>query len=246
MSGNLTIGELEAAIATGEIDTVIVAFADAQGRLVGKRVSARFFHEEVLPPRRRGVQLPPVGGCRHEHRRRLRDVELGEGLRRHDAAARRRDPPPHPLAARERAGDGGPRVGERRSGRPVAARHPEPPARPPRRPGARSPTPAPSSSSSSSTTRIGMPGPAATGISRRRPTTTSTTTCSRRDGSSRCCATSGSRWMARGCTARASRASATSASRRSPSATRRCSRPPTSTRSTRTARRRSPATTARR
>lgn len=48
MSGNLTIGELEAGIAAGEIDTVIVAFADAQGRLVGKRVSARFFQDEVL------------------------------------------------------------------------------------------------------------------------------------------------------------------------------------------------------
>ncbi|WP_292826822.1 glutamine synthetase family protein [Microbacterium sp.] len=31
------------------MDTVIVAFADAQGRLVGKRVSARLFQEEVLP-----------------------------------------------------------------------------------------------------------------------------------------------------------------------------------------------------
>ena len=49
MSGNLTIVELEAVIATGEIDTVVVAFADAQGRLVGKRVSARFFQEVVLP-----------------------------------------------------------------------------------------------------------------------------------------------------------------------------------------------------
>jgi 1,4-dihydroxy-2-naphthoate octaprenyltransferase len=39
MSGNLTTGELQAGIAAGEIDTVIVAFADAQGRLVGKRVS---------------------------------------------------------------------------------------------------------------------------------------------------------------------------------------------------------------
>ena len=37
------------AIAAGEIDTVIVAFADAQGRLVGKRVSARFFQDVVLP-----------------------------------------------------------------------------------------------------------------------------------------------------------------------------------------------------
>ena len=49
MPGNLTVEQLNAAIAAGEIDTVIVAFADAQGRLVGKRVSARFFQEEVLP-----------------------------------------------------------------------------------------------------------------------------------------------------------------------------------------------------
>ena len=34
-------------MAVGEIDTVIVAFADMQGRLTGKRVSARLFVEEV-------------------------------------------------------------------------------------------------------------------------------------------------------------------------------------------------------
>ena len=49
MSGNLTLDQLESAIADGDIDTVVVAFADAQGRLVGKRVSARLFQEEVLP-----------------------------------------------------------------------------------------------------------------------------------------------------------------------------------------------------
>src|SRR3954467_9222758 len=49
MSGNLTIDELSSAIADGEIDAVVIAFADAQGRLVGKRVSARFFQEVVLP-----------------------------------------------------------------------------------------------------------------------------------------------------------------------------------------------------
>src|SRR5688572_25693762 len=49
MSGNLTTVGLTEAIAAGEIDTVVVAFADAQGRLVGKRVSARFFQEVVLP-----------------------------------------------------------------------------------------------------------------------------------------------------------------------------------------------------
>lgn len=49
MPGNLSVTSLNAAIESGDIDTVIVAFADAQGRLVGKRVSARFFQEEVLP-----------------------------------------------------------------------------------------------------------------------------------------------------------------------------------------------------
>ena len=45
--GMLTPGELDRLMAAGEIDTVIVAFADMQGRLTGKRVSARLFAEEV-------------------------------------------------------------------------------------------------------------------------------------------------------------------------------------------------------
>lgn len=45
--GLLTPGELERLMAAGEIDTVIVAFADMQGRLTGKRVAARLFVEEV-------------------------------------------------------------------------------------------------------------------------------------------------------------------------------------------------------
>jgi len=49
MAGNLTTAELDAAIEAGEIDTVVVAFPDAQGRLVGKRVAARFWRDEVLP-----------------------------------------------------------------------------------------------------------------------------------------------------------------------------------------------------
>ncbi|MFS0866221.1 glutamine synthetase family protein [Microbacterium sp. 179-B 1A2 NHS] len=47
MPGNLTADELEAAIIADEIDTVIVAFPDAQGRLVGKRVAGRFWLDEV-------------------------------------------------------------------------------------------------------------------------------------------------------------------------------------------------------
>ncbi|MGJ6125137.1 glutamine synthetase family protein [Mycolicibacterium sp. Y3] len=43
----LTQIELERLVADGEVDTVIVAFTDMQGRLTGKRVSARLFVEDV-------------------------------------------------------------------------------------------------------------------------------------------------------------------------------------------------------
>jgi len=46
-SGNLTLDELNALIDKREIDTVLLAFPDMQGRLVGKRVSARLFQDEV-------------------------------------------------------------------------------------------------------------------------------------------------------------------------------------------------------
>lgn len=46
-SGNLTLDELNGLIDKREIDTVILAFPDMQGRLVGKRVSARLFQDEV-------------------------------------------------------------------------------------------------------------------------------------------------------------------------------------------------------
>jgi glutamine synthetase len=44
---SLSRDELERLVASGDIDTVIVAFSDMQGRLMGKRVSARFFTDEV-------------------------------------------------------------------------------------------------------------------------------------------------------------------------------------------------------
>ena len=44
----LTTDELHAAVATGDIDTVLVAFTDLQGRLVGKRVTGRYFVDSVL------------------------------------------------------------------------------------------------------------------------------------------------------------------------------------------------------
>jgi glutamine synthetase len=43
----LTVDELRADVETGAIDTVIAAFTDMQGRLMGKRLDAEFFLEEL-------------------------------------------------------------------------------------------------------------------------------------------------------------------------------------------------------
>jgi glutamine synthetase len=45
----LSLPELRESVRLGQIDTVIVALTDMQGRLQGKRLHARFFLEEVVP-----------------------------------------------------------------------------------------------------------------------------------------------------------------------------------------------------
>lgn len=45
--GMLTLDELRSRVASGEVDTVLVAITDMQGRLQGKRCGARYFLEEV-------------------------------------------------------------------------------------------------------------------------------------------------------------------------------------------------------
>jgi glutamine synthetase len=54
----LTFAELEELVATGEIDTVVVAFTDMQGRLLGKRLHAEFFVDEMEAEH-------PVEGCNY-------------------------------------------------------------------------------------------------------------------------------------------------------------------------------------
>jgi glutamine synthetase len=46
--GMLSVDELRARIEVGQVDTVLVAITDMQGRLQGKRLSARYFLDEVL------------------------------------------------------------------------------------------------------------------------------------------------------------------------------------------------------
>ena len=47
MSGRLDKAQLETLVASGEIDTVVAAFTDMQGRLIGKRVTGRYFLDAV-------------------------------------------------------------------------------------------------------------------------------------------------------------------------------------------------------
>ncbi|MEU1722412.1 glutamine synthetase family protein [Actinomadura sp. ATCC 39365] len=47
-NGFLSVEELRGEVASGRIDTVLLAVADMQGRLQGKRLSARYFLDEVL------------------------------------------------------------------------------------------------------------------------------------------------------------------------------------------------------
>jgi len=54
----LTFAELEDLVATGEVDTVVVAFTDMQGRLLGKRLHGEFFVEEMQAEH-------PVEGCNY-------------------------------------------------------------------------------------------------------------------------------------------------------------------------------------
>jgi glutamine synthetase len=54
----LSLEELRADVASGAIDTVVVAFTDMQGRLLGKRLHGEFFVEEA-------VAGHPIEGCNY-------------------------------------------------------------------------------------------------------------------------------------------------------------------------------------
>ncbi|MGW6936175.1 glutamine synthetase family protein [Lentzea sp. NPDC054927] len=66
----LTVEELREAVDSGEIDTVLVAIVDMQGRLQGKRCAAQYFLDEVLGHSAEGcnyllavdVEMNPVSG----------------------------------------------------------------------------------------------------------------------------------------------------------------------------------------
>ena len=191
-----------------------------QGRLQGKRFAAGHFLDDVVTARHRGVQLPAGGRRRHEHGRRLRDVVVGARLRRLRHGARPVDAcaclPWHPgtafCVADVEWADGSPVVA-------VAAPDPPAPVRAPRRARlARARRHRARVHRLQRHLRAGLDRPAI-GTSRRRTSTTSTTRCSAPAASSRCCGGSATRWAMPACGSSRPRASATSASTRSPSAT---------------------------
>src|ERR1043165_1483945 len=47
-AGMLSLDDLRAEVESGAIDTVVTAFTDMQGRLVGKRIQAEYFLDEVV------------------------------------------------------------------------------------------------------------------------------------------------------------------------------------------------------
>src|SRR2546423_6691693 len=49
LPGLLTVEQLRTLVDDGQIDTVLVALTDMQGRLQGKRCAARYFLDEVVP-----------------------------------------------------------------------------------------------------------------------------------------------------------------------------------------------------
>jgi glutamine synthetase len=46
--GMLTLEQLRVEVSEGEIDTVVLAFTDMQGRLQGKRLAADYFLDDVV------------------------------------------------------------------------------------------------------------------------------------------------------------------------------------------------------
>ena len=197
----LDIEALRVAVGQQEIDTVVVAMTDMQGRLQGKRFHAQFFLDEVAEHGTEAcayllavdTEMNTVDGYD------LASWENGYGdfVLEPDMATLRVLPwqPGTALVLADVTG-----AGLRRPGPGVAA-----PGAPradwtgPRR-SAGPRWPAPSWSSSSSRAATSRPGTRATGAWCPRTGTTRTTRCSAPAGSSRCCGTSGTRWRARACT----------------------------------------------
>ena len=69
----LTLDQLRTEVESGAIDTVVTAFTDMQGRLMGKREQAEYFLDESA---KHGIEKmnEPDTGARFPHAARLRAI----------------------------------------------------------------------------------------------------------------------------------------------------------------------------
>ena len=229
----------------GDIDTVVVAFPDLQGRPVGKRVTGHFFLDRSLPAasRRATTCWPstskwtrcPGTGCANWEK------GYGDVHCRIDPKSLR----PLPWLDRHRPGALRPAsTADRRAGRGVAPAHAPPPDRAGRRARLDGATAPPSSSSTCSATRSRRPRPRVGRDCSPTPPPSRTTSCCRRPARSTSSAGSATRWSAPGSRSSSRRGRPGRASTRSTSPTARPSRWPTGTSSSRTGSRRSPGSSA--
>ena len=58
VEGMLSLEALAEEVAQGRIDTIITALPDLFGRLIGKRINARFFLDEIAPVSYTHLTLP--------------------------------------------------------------------------------------------------------------------------------------------------------------------------------------------
>ncbi len=131
-SGRLALDELSALAGEGAIDTVVLAFADMQGRLQGKRIAAPFFLDQVVEHATEAcnyllavdADMTTVSGYE------MSSWERGYGdfVLRPDLATLRRIP----WTRAQRAVHRRRRVGGRLTRAALAAPHPAPPVRAPR------------------------------------------------------------------------------------------------------------------
>ena len=181
----MTVEELKKAVADGTVDTVLLAIADMEGRLQGKRLTATHFLNDVLEHGAEGcnyllavdVDMETVGGYAMSSW----DTGYGDFEMKPDLDTLR-PVPWHPGTVMLMADLA---VGGRARSRRLAAPDPAPPAGAAGGARADAPTPAPSSSSWSSATPTRRPGRRGSATSSRPTSTTSTTRCWAAPGSSR-------------------------------------------------------------
>ena len=161
--GLLTLEELRSGVGAGEIDTVVLAFTDMQGRLAGKRLSAEFFLEEVAEHYSEGcnyllavdVDMNTVDGYAMSSW----DRGYGDFVLAPDMATLRRTA----VARGHGPGHRGPDLAGRRAGGGLAAADPQGPDGPAGVAGLDGAWPAPSWSSSSTRTPTSRPRRGTTG-----------------------------------------------------------------------------------